>query len=91
MLQIFFLTLPDLIQSIGGIGDQLPEENFFVGVECVDDQTHKLSNLSLESEGFNIVSHLGVCNYSGKGTSEQNLQQFAIISDEDIRDVPAML
>merc|ERR1711878_107506 len=65
--------IPDLIQSIGGIGDQLPEENFFVGVECVDDQTHKLSNLSLESEGFNIVSHLGVCNYSGMGTGEQNL------------------
>merc|ERR1711963_961478 len=46
-----------LIQSIRGVGDQLSEENFFVGVEGVDDQTHKLSDLGLESEGFSVIRH----------------------------------
>merc|ERR1719225_2006799 len=34
--------VPDLVQGIGGVGDQFSEENFFVGVEGVDDQAHQL-------------------------------------------------
>merc|ERR1712126_166236 len=53
--------IADFVESIGGVGDQLSKENFFVGIEGVDDEGHKLSDLSLESEGFNLFGHLGVC------------------------------
>ncbi len=33
---------------IAGVGDELPKENFFVRIEGVDDQTHKLVDLSLK-------------------------------------------
>lgn len=36
------------------IGDQLPEEDLFVGIEGVDDEGHQLSNLCLEGKGLNI-------------------------------------
>ena len=51
---------PNFIQSIGGIGDQLSEENFFIGVKCVDNERHKLCNLSLEGECLNFIRHLCV-------------------------------
>merc|ERR1712133_25265 len=53
--------IADFVESVGGVGDQLSKENFFVGIKGVDDEGHKLSNLSLESEGFNLFGHLGVC------------------------------
>lgn len=37
------------------VGDELSEEDLFVGVEGVNDKGHKLSNLSLECEGLNIL------------------------------------
>lgn len=43
---------------IGWIGNQFSKENFFVRVEGVDDQWHKLSNFSLKSESFNFFWHL---------------------------------
>ena len=49
--------VPDLVQGIGGVGDQLPEEDLLVGVERVDDQAHQLGNISLESEGLNNPTH----------------------------------
>jgi len=47
----------DLVQGIGGVGDQLSEEDFFVGVEGVDDEGHQLGNLCLEGEGFSFFGH----------------------------------
>jgi len=43
--------------TTGGIGDQLSKENFFVGVESVDDEGHKLIDLRLKDEFFPF--HLG--------------------------------
>lgn len=45
---------------IGGVGDQLTQENFFVGVESVDDQAHQLVDLRLEgvSLGSSYASHV---------------------------------
>ena len=54
----------DLVQGIGGVRDQLTEEDFLVGVECVDDEGHELGNLSLKCECFNFFSH-GFCDIFG--------------------------
>jgi DNA-dependent RNA polymerase auxiliary subunit epsilon len=32
--------ISDFIESVGGVRNQFSQENFFVGVESVDDQTH---------------------------------------------------
>lgn len=40
---------------IRGVGDQLPEEDLFVGIEGVDDQGHQLSDLCLEGKGLNLI------------------------------------
>ena len=58
--------LPDFVESIRGVGDQLTEKDFLVAVEGVDDQAHELSDLGLESEGFHILSHCvdGLCKCS---------------------------
>jgi len=48
----------DLVQSIGGVRDQLSQEDLLVRVECVDDQGHQLSDLSLEGEGLCFLRHL---------------------------------
>ena len=45
----------DLVQGIGGVGDQLTEENLFVGVECVDDEAHELCDLGLEGKGLALA------------------------------------
>ena len=50
--------LPNFIQSIRGIGNQFTKEDLFVWVESIDDQAHQLSDLGLESEGFNFFRHL---------------------------------
>jgi len=50
--------ISDLVQGIGAVGNQLAEEDFFVGVEGVDDEGHQLGNLCLEGEGFSLVCHL---------------------------------
>merc|ERR1719474_1898837 len=50
--------ISDFVQGVRGIGDQLSEENLFVGVESVDDEGHKLSDLSLEGKGFHFFCHL---------------------------------
>ena len=44
--------IADLVQSIGGVGDQFTEENLLVGVDSVDDQRQELRDLSLELKGF---------------------------------------
>jgi len=49
--------IADFVEGIGGVGDQLSKENFFVGVESVDDEGHKLSDLSLEGECFHFFGH----------------------------------
>ena len=45
-------VVSDFIQSIRGIGDELSKEDFLVGVESVDDQTHQLLDVSVESKNF---------------------------------------
>ncbi|KAK8922658.1 hypothetical protein VCV18_006717 [Metarhizium anisopliae] len=42
----------DLVQSIGGIGNKFSQEDFFVGVDSVDDEGEKLRDLSLELESL---------------------------------------
>jgi hypothetical protein len=51
--------ISDLVKSIGSIGDQFSQENFLVGVEGVDDQTHELLNISIESKVLDscVLSH----------------------------------
>jgi hypothetical protein len=44
--------IPDLIKGIGGIGDQLSQEDFLVGVKGVDDKGQQLVDVSREGEGF---------------------------------------
>ena len=39
---------------IGGVGDELPEEDLLVGVEGVDDEGEKLVDLGLEREGLRL-------------------------------------
>ena len=43
------------------VWDQFSQEDFFVGVECVDDKTHQLGNLGLESEDLDILVHRCFC------------------------------
>ena len=44
--------IADLVQSIGGVGDQLTQENLLVGVDSVDDEGEELRDLSLELESL---------------------------------------
>ena len=44
----------DLVEGIGGVGDQLTEEDFFVGVEGVDDQGEELVDISREGVAFSV-------------------------------------
>jgi hypothetical protein len=45
----------DFVQSIGGVGDKFSEENFFVGVESVNDETHQLLDISIEGKVFCVL------------------------------------
>jgi len=45
----------DLVESIRRVGDEFSEEDFLVGVEGVDDETHQLLDISTESEG--VLGH----------------------------------
>merc|ERR1719189_2843067 len=40
----------NLVQRIRSIGDDLSQEDLFVGIEGVDDQTHELLNVGIESK-----------------------------------------
>jgi len=42
---------------IGGVGDELAEEDLLVGVEGVDDEREQLVDLRLEGEGLRLRSH----------------------------------
>jgi hypothetical protein len=46
----------DFVKCVWGIGDKFPEEDLFVGVEGVDDESHKLLDVSVESKVFRMVS-----------------------------------
>ena len=45
----------DLVERVGGVGDELTEENFLVGVEGVDDEGHQLLDVGVESENFFVL------------------------------------
>jgi len=51
--------VPDLVQRVRGIRNQLPQEDLLVRVKGVDDQAHQLSNFRLEGECFSF-SHSNV-------------------------------
>jgi len=42
----------DFIESIRSIRNKFSKENFFVRIESVDDETHQLLNISIESKMF---------------------------------------
>ena len=42
---------------IGGVGDELPEEDLLVGVESVDDEGEQLVDLRLEGERLRLRGH----------------------------------
>merc|ERR1712238_405164 len=44
--------VPDLVQGIRSIGNQLSQEDLLVGVKGVDDQAHELLNVSIEGESL---------------------------------------
>jgi hypothetical protein len=51
----------DLVQGVRCVGNQLSEEDLLVGIECVDDQTHQLLDVSIEGEVLsfllNVLGH----------------------------------
>jgi len=47
----------DLVQCIGGIGDQLTQKDLLVGVKCIDNQRQQLVDLSLKGEGLYFPRH----------------------------------
>ena len=49
--------VPELVKSVGGVRDELAEEDLLVRVERVDDQRHKLVDLSLEGERLSLLGH----------------------------------
>mmetsp|Transcript_18346 Transcript_18346/g.42100 ORF Transcript_18346/g.42100 Transcript_18346/m.42100 type:complete len:310 (-) Transcript_18346:113-1042(-) len=51
----------NLIQGIGGIGDQFTKENFLVGVKGVDNQRKELVDISGEGVALGFGSHFGCC------------------------------
>ena len=40
----------NFIKGVWGIGDEFSQEDFFVGVESVDDQPHELLDISIEGK-----------------------------------------
>mmetsp|Transcript_65899 Transcript_65899/g.174744 ORF Transcript_65899/g.174744 Transcript_65899/m.174744 type:complete len:435 (-) Transcript_65899:40-1344(-) len=48
----------NLVKGIGRIRNQLTEKDFFVGVECVDDQAHQLLNVGIEGESLRHGSNI---------------------------------
>lgn len=46
---------------IRGVTDELTKEDLLVAVECVDDETEKLVNLSLESKGLGVSHRCELC------------------------------
>jgi len=45
-------VVSDLIKGIRGVRNELSQENFFVGVEGVDDQRHQLLDIGVKRENF---------------------------------------
>lgn len=46
---------------IRGIRDEFPEKDLLVRIESIDNERHKLSDLSLEGEGLHLaIIHLNV-------------------------------
>mmetsp|Transcript_85951 Transcript_85951/g.240539 ORF Transcript_85951/g.240539 Transcript_85951/m.240539 type:complete len:294 (-) Transcript_85951:7-888(-) len=50
LLRIGDGLVPDLVQGVGCVGNQLAQEDLLVAVEGVDDQAHQLLNVSVERE-----------------------------------------
>ena len=46
-----------LVGGVGGVGDQLAQEDLLVAVQGVDHQLEQLLHLGLEAEGFLLVGH----------------------------------
>jgi hypothetical protein len=48
---------PQLVQRVGGVGDQLSEKDVLVGVDGVDHQVQQLARLGLELQRLDTASH----------------------------------
>ena len=59
---------------IWGIADELSQKNLLVAVECVDNKTQQLIDLSLESKGFNFASFRH--DFSSKASQKPPAQAF---------------
>ena len=54
-LDLFWIgdgLVPDPVEGIGRIQNQLSEKDFLIGVENVDDQAHQLLNVGIEGAGL---------------------------------------
>jgi hypothetical protein len=49
-------SVSDFVEGVWGIRDEFSKENFFVGVESVDDETHELLDISIEGKVFSLFS-----------------------------------
>ena len=49
---------PQLVQRVGGVGDQFPQEDVLARVDRVDHQLQQLTRLRLELERFNLRGHM---------------------------------
>jgi hypothetical protein len=46
-----------LVGGVGGVGDQLAQEDFLVGIQRVDHEVQQLLHLGLEAQGFLLSFH----------------------------------
>ena len=49
---LWIVHVPDLVEGIRRIRNQLTEKDFLVGIEGVDDQAHQLLNVDIAREGL---------------------------------------
>ncbi len=69
--------IADLVERVRGVGDELAEENFLVGIEGVDDKRHQLVDLGLEGA---VAMGVGVVSVIAAASPSQREQQ----RDEDV-------
>ena len=51
-------SIPDLVEGVGCVRDEFPEEDLLVPVEGVDDELHHAADLGLEGVLLRLVAQL---------------------------------
>jgi hypothetical protein len=46
----------NFVEGIRGIGDKFSEEDLFISIESIDDQAHKLLDVSIEGKVLSLLS-----------------------------------